>query len=190
MTPRERIIAALSHKETDKIPVDLGSTESSGITWIPYNKLKKHLNISTVTKVFDMMQLIAKVEPEVLSAVGADAVPLLIEPREWKSWQFEKGVTVEIPKKAELERLLGGDTVMKSENGTVLSRLPRGGFYFDSVYHPLENARTVEDIDAGELIIEEFIVTTGRTVLDVYNELYPYYAKTIIKAIKIIKSSI
>jgi len=56
MTPRERIIAALSHKETDKIPVDLGSTESSGITWIPYNKLKNHLNISTVTKVFDMMQ--------------------------------------------------------------------------------------------------------------------------------------
>ncbi len=39
----------------------------------------------------------------------------------------------------------------------------------------------VEDIDAGELIIEEFIDTMGRTVLEVYNELYPYYAKTIIK---------
>jgi uroporphyrinogen decarboxylase len=125
MTPRERIIAALSHKETDKIPVDLGSTESSGITGV-------------------------------LSAVGADAVPLLIEPREWKSWQFEKGVTVEIPKKADLERLLGGDTVMKSKNGTVLSRLPKSGFYFDSVYHPLENARTVEDIDAGEAFLKGF----------------------------------
>ena len=48
----------------------------------------------------------------------------------------------------------------------------------------------VEEIDAGELIIEEFIDTTGRTVLEVYNELYPYYAKTIIKAVKIIKSSL
>lgn len=156
MTPRERIIAALSHKETDKVPVDLGSTESSGITWIPYNKLKNHLNISTVTKVFDMMQLIAKVEPGVLNAVGADAMPLLIEPREWKPWQFEEGTIVEIPKKADLERLSNGDTVMKSENRTVLSRLPRGGFYFDSVYHPLENARTVEDIDAGEAFFKGF----------------------------------
>ena len=48
----------------------------------------------------------------------------------------------------------------------------------------------VEDVDSGELIIEEFIDTTGRTVLEVYNELYPYYSKTIIKAIKIIKSSL
>ncbi|MCK5629671.1 MAG: hypothetical protein KAI26_03570 [Nanoarchaeota archaeon] len=48
----------------------------------------------------------------------------------------------------------------------------------------------VKDIDAGKLIIEEFVDTTGRTVLEVYNELYPYYAKTIIRAIKIIKSSI
>jgi len=47
----------------------------------------------------------------------------------------------------------------------------------------------VEDIDAGDLIVEEFIETTGRTVVEIYNELYPYYAKTIIKAIKIIKSS-
>jgi len=47
----------------------------------------------------------------------------------------------------------------------------------------------VEDVDAGKLIIEEFIDATGRTVLEVYNELYPHYAKTIIKAMRIIKSS-
>ena len=45
----------------------------------------------------------------------------------------------------------------------------------------------VEDIDAGEVIIEEFVDTTGKTVVEVYNELYPYYAKAIINAIKIIK---
>jgi methionyl-tRNA formyltransferase len=48
----------------------------------------------------------------------------------------------------------------------------------------------VEDIDEGKIIIEEFVDTTGRTVLEVYNELYPHYAKTIIKAIEILKSSL
>jgi methionyl-tRNA formyltransferase len=48
----------------------------------------------------------------------------------------------------------------------------------------------VENIDAGELIIEEFINITGKTVIEVYNELYPYYSKTIIKAIKILESRI
>ena len=34
MTSRERIIAAIEHREADKIPVDLGSTPSSGISAI------------------------------------------------------------------------------------------------------------------------------------------------------------
>ena len=37
MTPRERINAALRHEEPDRIPVDLGASESSGIMGIAYN---------------------------------------------------------------------------------------------------------------------------------------------------------
>lgn len=44
----------------------------------------------------------------------------------------------------------------------------------------------VEEIDTGEVILEEFVHTTGKTVVEVYNELYPHYAMAIIKAIKII----
>ncbi len=50
MNSRDRIIAALKHEETDRIPVDLGATESSGITWIAYNNLKKYLGINTRNK--------------------------------------------------------------------------------------------------------------------------------------------
>ncbi len=46
----------------------------------------------------------------------------------------------------------------------------------------------VEDIDAGEVIVEEFIDTIGETIVEIYNELYPYYAKAIIKTIKILRS--
>ena len=37
MTPRERVLAAINHKEPDYIPLDLGGTPSSGISAIAYN---------------------------------------------------------------------------------------------------------------------------------------------------------
>ena len=45
MTPRERVLSALSHKEPDLIPLDLGGTESSGITGVAYNRLRKYLGL-------------------------------------------------------------------------------------------------------------------------------------------------
>lgn len=45
MTKRERILTTLKHKEPDRIPVDLGGMDSTGITGIAYNKLKKFLRI-------------------------------------------------------------------------------------------------------------------------------------------------
>jgi uroporphyrinogen decarboxylase len=41
MTPREHVLAAIRHRESGKVPVDLGSTPSSGISAIAYNNLKK-----------------------------------------------------------------------------------------------------------------------------------------------------
>ena len=156
MNSRDRIIAALKHEETDRIPVDLGATESSGITWIAYNNLKKYLGINTETKVYDLAQLIVLVEEEVLKIIGADAVPLIIGPRKWKDWEFEKGEKVAIPEKANLVKLENGDTVIVSPDGKTLSRLPKGGYYFDTVFHPLEKANSLQDIRGAMRFLETF----------------------------------
>jgi len=156
MTPRERIIATLQHKEPDRVPVDLGATESSGITWKPYNKLKKHFGINTISQIFDLTQLIVKVEPDIVKIVGSDAIPLLIEPREWKQWEIDNSEIVEVPASANIEKLLNGDMVIKNSKGKVLLKLPQNGFYFDSVYHPLKDAKTIADIDAGKYLFDNF----------------------------------
>jgi len=49
VTRRECILAAIAHKESDRIPVDLGGMRSTGITAIAYGRLKRHLGIRTVT---------------------------------------------------------------------------------------------------------------------------------------------
>lgn len=37
LTSRERILMALNHEETDRVPIDLGSSRSTGINAIAYN---------------------------------------------------------------------------------------------------------------------------------------------------------
>ena len=56
MTPRERILSAISHKEPDRVPVDLGATPSSGISAIAYGNLKRHLGSkSGHNRVYDVV---------------------------------------------------------------------------------------------------------------------------------------
>ena len=39
---KERVLAAINHKEPDKIPIDLGSTQVTGISATAYHNLKKY----------------------------------------------------------------------------------------------------------------------------------------------------
>src|SRR4030042_1839622 len=42
MTRRERVLAAIAHEETDRIPVDLGGMRSTGLTAIAYGRLNRY----------------------------------------------------------------------------------------------------------------------------------------------------
>jgi len=156
MTSRERVLAALAHREPDRIPVDLGASESSGIHGIAYNHLKQHLGLSGGrTQIYDLSQTIAKVEPEVLDHVGADALPLLIEPRRWKPWELMDGSPCEVPAGADLRRTSRGGLELWSGN-TVVAVCPHSSYYLDTSYSPLEKASTAADIEAGLAHVRSF----------------------------------
>ncbi len=147
MDSRNRILTALKHGEPDKVPVDLGATESSGITGVAYNRLKKYLRLGGRTQIYDIYQMICKVEEPVLRKVGSDAIPLLVEPRDWKSWMLQDGSPAEIPARANLRRLDNGEVVQLSEDGQVIARSTPGGHYLDNVSPPLADARSIADIE-------------------------------------------
>ena len=44
-----------------------------------------------------------------------------------------------------------------------------------------------EEIDRGKVIAEEFFSVSGKTPIEIYNELYPVYSKVLIKALNKIK---
>jgi uroporphyrinogen decarboxylase len=149
MTPRERILAALGHREPDRVPVDLGSTESSSIMAMAYNRLKQRLGLGGRTQIFDIGQMIVKVELPVVERLGVDVIALLIEPRRWKPWTLPDGSAAEIPERVNIRQAADGGLSLLGDDGAEVAHCPQGGLYFDTVVHPLEKATTVEDIDAG-----------------------------------------
>ena len=73
MTPRERVMTALRHRESDKVPVDCGAMRSTGIMGIAYNDLKKHLGIEGgETKIYDPVQQLAVPEQWYLDRFRVD----------------------------------------------------------------------------------------------------------------------
>ncbi len=77
MTSRDRILATLNHQQPDRIAIDFGGHRSSGIAAIAYAKLKRALGLRTGDiYVYDMIQQLAIVEPEVLDIVSADVIEM------------------------------------------------------------------------------------------------------------------
>jgi uroporphyrinogen-III decarboxylase len=77
MTSREKILAAIHHQESDRIPVDLGSIPGSGISVVAYQNLIHYLNKSHLkTHVYDVIQEVAQTEMELIDHFGADILDI------------------------------------------------------------------------------------------------------------------
>ena len=73
MNPRERVMLALDHKESDRIPIDLGATIVSSIAKTAYVPLKKHLGIPLEEiKMLDYVQQLPYLDEDLLQRFGVD----------------------------------------------------------------------------------------------------------------------
>jgi uroporphyrinogen decarboxylase len=149
MTSRERVITVLEHKEADRVPVDLGAMLSTGIMGIAYNKLKNYLGISGGrTRMYDLGQQLAEPEIEILEQIGADVLPLFIsEPKKWKPSKLPDDSLCEVPELFNPEVLPDGSKVLRDDAGNITAKMPKDGYYFDGVYHPLESINTIEELE-------------------------------------------
>ena len=157
MNPRERVLTALKHKEPDRIPIDLGGMDSTGITGIAYNKLKACLGIKGgKTQIFDPYQQVTKVEREVLKKIGGDVVSIIIEPKKWKRAQLPDGSPCEIPEKWNPIMLKDGSQVVLDKRGVARAKMPAGGYYFEPINPPFSNVKSIRDIERNLEYIERF----------------------------------
>ncbi len=141
MTRRERVLAAIAHREPDRVPIDLGGMRSTGITAIAYAALKRHLGFAgDAPRVYDAVQQLALPEPVILDFAGSDVIDLgrawLTSPSDWTAWTLPDGTPAWLPSYARFEPHDGG-WVVHSSDGTLIGEMPAGAFYLSQRHFPL-----------------------------------------------------
>ena len=140
MTSRERVLAAIAHKEPDKVPLDLGSNPSSGISAIAYDNLKRHLGMDHPTRVYDVVQQLAQPDYEMINRFGFDVIDIGREfntrDEDWYDYTLANGSTAQYPAWYKPVQAEDGSWYTTDENGLMLSRMPNGATFFDQTYFP------------------------------------------------------
>ncbi len=161
MTSRERILAALNHREPDRVPVDLSGYRSSGISAIAYPRLRTALGLEPrPIYVYDPVQQLAIVDDDVLDWAGADAIELgrgfCREEKWWADWTLPDGTPCKMPVWAVPERS-GAEWIYRSPSGRVIARMPEGSLHFDQTYWPFLDGK--EDLKRIEELYPEHMWT-------------------------------
>ncbi|HLA40676.1 MAG TPA: uroporphyrinogen decarboxylase family protein [Candidatus Glassbacteria bacterium] len=141
ISSRQRILEALAHRETDRVPVDFSGHRSSGIAAIAYHKLRRYLGLpERPIRVYDPVQQLAVVDDDVLDLFGVDTVELgrgfALDDGDWTDWTLPDGTACLMPKWAAPEREDGG-WLIRSASGRVVGKMPDGALYFEQCYYSL-----------------------------------------------------
>ncbi len=150
MTPRERVLAALDHREPDRPPVDLSGHRSSGIAALAYVRLRRHLGLpERPLRVYDPVQQLAIVDEDVLDLFRVDTIELgrafAREDSYWQDWVLPDGTPCQIPAWVNLQHEPGG-WVLRSASGRELARMPDGVLYFEQTYWPFAEVDDLEHL--------------------------------------------
>jgi uroporphyrinogen decarboxylase len=141
MTSRERILAAVEHRQPDKVPVDLGATPSSGISTIAYGNLKKHLGLTQgANRVYDVVQQLAQPEDFILDRFNIDVVDIgrafNTGDAAWQSTVLADGQAAQYPAWFHPERKADGSFIARMKDGLDIAHMPAGGTFYDQSYFP------------------------------------------------------
>ena len=141
MTSRERILSAIAHREPDRVPVDFGSTPSSGISAIAYGKLLRHLGYDDLpVRVYDVVQQLAEPDERLLDLFGIDVIDVgrafNTDPSRWHPTVLADGTEAQYPVWFNPEQLEDTSWKAYDKTGRYIARMPAGGTFFDQVYFP------------------------------------------------------
>jgi uroporphyrinogen decarboxylase len=133
MDPRERVLAALEHREADRVPRDFGGTRYSSIHAEAYRRLRPALGLPEAEiSIVDTTQGLAGVHDDILERLGAD-VGLVTA-------GAPHGFAKEVTNDGQYERFLDEFGVMRAR--------PAGGLYYESTTSPLKGAINADEVEA------------------------------------------
>ncbi|MDR2630964.1 MAG: hypothetical protein LBC60_08590 [Spirochaetaceae bacterium] len=145
MTSRQRVIEAINHREGDYVPLDIGGCGQTGINASTLYALRRAFGLKEhPIEICEPMQLLGTIEPDLLTKMGVDVVPLwnrgnlfgLSGPKE-KPWNMPDGTPALMPKDFEYDVEENGYTMVypAGDRGASYSlHMTPGGTFFDNIY--------------------------------------------------------
>ena len=123
MTPRERMKVALSHKEPDRVPIDLGASIVTSITKAAYVPLREHLGLPVEdVQIYDQVQQLPYLAEDLLERFRVDTRMVQLPPTHV----------------AGVEILDDGDYWAMIDRWGSRMHMPKaGGLYYDWVKFPI-----------------------------------------------------
>ncbi|MFC1693212.1 uroporphyrinogen decarboxylase family protein [Candidatus Latescibacterota bacterium] len=146
MTSRERIRAALNHRQPDRVPVDFGASPVSGIAVGTVYRLRQTLGLDSPddrVKVIEPYQMLGEIKEDLMKVLFSDCIGVMSDinrigvPNDnWKEWTTFDGARVLVPglfntepdKNDDILQYPGGDRSVPPS-----FRMPGGGFYHDAI---------------------------------------------------------
>jgi uroporphyrinogen decarboxylase len=129
MTGRERVLAALAHREPDRVPMDFGSTWITTIHSAAYEGLKRHFGFDSPTVIMERMQQVCFVDERILQHLDIDTRGVFPGPPELACNQW-----VELP-----------DNCFRDAWGVTWQK-PPSSYYYDMIRPALPGDVTISDL--------------------------------------------
>ncbi|MCB9452834.1 MAG: methyltransferase [Anaerolineaceae bacterium] len=186
LSSRERVIKTLNHEEPDRVPLDLGSTQVTGMSVISVYLLRQALGLDepgTPVKVVEPYQMLGEIKSDLREALGADTVSLKttktmfgFRNEGWKPWTFHD-VPVLVPAGFNTDPEPSGDILQYPEgdkSAPPSGRLPKDGFYFDTIvrqeFFDEDNLNVDDNVEEFELISDEDLAFLEQEAKRLYEE--------------------
>jgi uroporphyrinogen decarboxylase len=130
MTSRERAVIALSRREPDRVPIDIGGGTSTSIVFEAYEELRKYLGVPGETKLLSKVYRSARLDKRVMRRLGSDFYPLRSKSAvNWNPPPTDPGTLIDV-------------WGVKSKQVPYREK----GFYWEVSYCPLADA-SVQDVE-------------------------------------------
>jgi len=169
MDSRERVKITLNHQIPDRVPIDFGSTRTSGITAIAYSSLVKKIKPERqaygLPRIYDMVQQLAYPQKDILELFNAyfiDAGQAFFESEDfWREFVLNDGSKCLIPSWFNVLRDKNGDVIIQNDDGIILGKMPSSSFYVDQTYWVYGSVEKIpEKIDPADFDKDVWAYTT------------------------------
>jgi uroporphyrinogen-III decarboxylase len=179
MTSKERVIAAINHREPDRLPIDFGGTAVTGVHVSCVAALRDFYGLEKrLVKVHEPYQMLGFIEDDLAEAMGLDVEGFFrrktmfgFATGNWKSWRTPQGLEVLVPGAFETTVDSEGYILIYPEgdrSAAPSGRMPKDGYFFDTIVRqePIsDDSLNVEDN------LEEFAVLTDGEVREIADDV-------------------